>query len=90
MQIEGQGESAIVKWENKCDDTILRTYADMQYTTEHGAVCLALMLTITYTPYTIIERSRKGTGFDYFWLKGCLAFPEKSATGSFRHSPRRR
>lgn len=79
MQIEGQSESAIVKWENKCDDTILRTYADMQYTTEHGAVCLALMLTITYTPYTIIERSRKGTGFDY-WLgeKDALLFQKKA------------
>lgn len=67
LEVAGQEESPILKWENLCDDTILRTYADMQYTTEHGAVCLAVMLTTTYTTYTVIERSRKGTGFDY-WL----------------------
>ena len=39
----------------------------MQYTIEHGAVCLGIMLTTLLTPYTVIERSRKGTGFDY-WL----------------------
>ena len=63
LSVDGQKESVVVKWENACDDTILRTYADMQYTTEHGAVCLSLMLTTAFTPYTIIERSRKGTGF---------------------------
>ena len=67
LDIEGQQESATLKWENTCDEMILRTYADMQYATEHGAVCLAIMLTVAYTPYTVIERSRKGTGFDY-WL----------------------
>ena len=67
MVVEGQNEPAIIQWENTCDETIIRTYADMQYTTEHGAICLSIMLTTAYTPYTIIERSRKGTGFDY-WL----------------------
>ena len=65
--VEEQEEPIGIEWEDKCDDVILRTYTDMQYTTEHGAVCLAIMLTKYFTPYTVIERSRKGTGFDY-WL----------------------
>lgn len=63
---------------NRCDDIILlwrdeyteqmgRTYADMQYAVEHGAICLSIMLTTTLTPYKVVERSRKGTGIDY-WL----------------------
>ncbi len=79
LSVDGQKENVVVKWENACDDTILRTYADIQYTTEHGAVCLALMLTSAFTPYTIIERSRKGTGFDY-WLgeKDSVLFQKKA------------
>lgn len=66
-------------WHDGYDEQKARTYADMQYTTEHGAVCLSVMLTTTLTPYTIIERSRKGTGFDY-WLgdKDTILFQNKA------------
>jgi hypothetical protein len=67
LPVEGQDEVVTLKWEDYSDDVILRTYADMQYTTEHGAACLSIMLTTAFTSYTVIERSRKGTGFDY-WL----------------------
>jgi len=79
LPVDGQKENSTLIWKNQCDDTILRTYADMQYTTEHGAVCLAVMLTKAYTPYTVIERSRKGTGFDY-WLgnQDSLLFQRKA------------
>ena len=79
LPVEGQNESVKLTWCNQCDDVIERTYADMQYTTEHGAVCLAIMLTTAYTSYTVIERSRKGTGFDY-WLgkKDSLLFQKKA------------
>ena len=60
-------EEIYLHWEDGYNDQKSRAYADMQYTTEHGAVCLSVMLTLSLTPYTVIERSRKGTGIDY-WL----------------------
>ena len=44
-----------------------KCWADMQAATEHGAYGIAFLLIIDLTEYTIIERSCKGTGFDY-WL----------------------
>ena len=40
---------------------------DMQYTTEAGAYCLAILMTQKLTEYKVIRQSQKGTGFD-FWL----------------------
>ncbi|MEI8033758.1 MAG: hypothetical protein WCH05_10510 [Chlorobiaceae bacterium] len=48
-------------------DQVLRTWNDLQEATEDGAACLACLLVLELTEYTIIERSRKKTGFDY-WL----------------------
>ena len=42
-------------------------WTDPEYTTEHGACAVAFLLIPNLTDYTIKERSRKGTGFDY-WL----------------------
>lgn len=56
-----------VIWEDSFNEQIDRTYQDQEYTTEHGAICISALLAIKETDYTIIERSRKGTGFDY-WL----------------------
>lgn len=44
---------------------MLRTYADEQSVTERSAVAVSVMLALHTTSYTVIERSRKGTGFDY-------------------------
>jgi hypothetical protein len=72
-------ETINLHWKDEYNEQKARTYADMQYTTEHGAVCLSVMLTTTLTPYTVIERSRKGTGFDY-WLgdKESVLFQKKA------------
>jgi len=68
LKTEGlRNEDITLFWEDDYNEQKERTYADMQYTTEHGAICLSVMLTTALTPYTIVERSRKGTGFDY-WL----------------------
>ena len=66
-------------WTDDCNSQKERTYADMQYTVEHGAVCLSVMLSTALTPYTVIERSRKGTGIDY-WLgdKDSVLFQRKA------------
>ena len=78
--MEGDIEDTIdLHWQDGYNEQKERTYADMQYTTEHGAVCLSVMLTTSLTPYTVIERSRKGTGFDY-WLgdKDSYLFQKKA------------
>lgn len=41
--------------------------AKFQSYVEHGAICLSIVLIAALTPYVVIERSRKGTGIDY-WL----------------------
>jgi hypothetical protein len=43
------------------------TYGDMDEAAEHGAMGLGMLLSIKLTKFTTVERSMKGTGFDY-WL----------------------
>lgn len=45
----------------------LRCLNDPDIATEYGAVGVAVLLTKKIKGYTVIQRSRKGTGFDY-WL----------------------
>ena len=54
-----------LKWEDSYDVQTERTYADEQSVTERAAVGISVLLALRMTDYTIIERSRKGTGFDY-------------------------
>lgn len=72
-------ENINLLWTDEYNSQKERTYTDMQYTVEHGAVCLSVMLSLSLTPYTIVERSRKGTGFDY-WLgdKDSVLFQKKA------------
>ena len=44
-----------------------RSWNDPELATEFGAVGVAALLIMKETGYTVIESSRKGTGFDY-WL----------------------
>lgn len=46
---------------------MLRCWNDLEYTTEQAAYGIAFMIITRLTDFTVIERSRKGTGFDY-WL----------------------
>jgi hypothetical protein len=54
-------------WSNTNDDQMDRSWKDQQVATEHGAICLGVLIAMDNTPYTIIERSTKTTGVDY-WL----------------------
>ncbi len=56
-----------------------RTWNDPEVATEHGAMGIAVLLTKKATGYTVLERSRKGTGFDY-WVgdKSTKPFQEKA------------
>ena len=42
-----------------------RCWNDLEYTTEQGAYALAFLLIGWLTDFTVIRRSRKGTGYDY-------------------------
>lgn len=48
-------------------EQMLRCWNDEEFTTEQAAYGIAFMLIRQLTEFTVIERSRKGTGFDY-WL----------------------
>ena len=49
------------------DDQQRRCYADMQEATEWGAYAVAILVVKEVTAKVVIQRSKKGTGFDY-WL----------------------
>lgn len=44
-----------------------RTWGDPEEATEHGAYGVAALLVSALTGWTVLERARKGAGFDY-WL----------------------
>jgi len=54
-------------WTDSYNDQIDRSHADEQITIEHAAEGISILLSLRLTPYTVVQRSRKGTGFDY-WL----------------------
>jgi len=49
------------------DEQMRRCWADPDVATEHGAYGIAALILPALTDLTIVHRSRKGTGFD-FWL----------------------
>jgi hypothetical protein len=52
---------------DEVSDQARRCWADLPYAAEHGAYGLAVLLIEALTTYTVVERSWKRTGFD-FWL----------------------
>lgn len=59
-------ENIPLQW-SPATEQMRRCWHDTEYTTEQGAYGIACLLIRRLTPYTVIERSIKGTGFDY-WL----------------------
>lgn len=59
-------EDLHLEW-SPVDDQQRRTYADMQEVTELGACGVAILVVREATAKVVVERSKKGTGFDY-WL----------------------
>jgi len=48
-------------------DQLRAAHADLHEATEKGAEAIAFILSLEFTSYTIVQRARKGDGFDY-WL----------------------
>jgi len=67
MPVGGDASAEIdLEWEAP-DERARRTWADMEFATEQGAYGIATLLVPKISDWTVAERSRKGTGFDY-WL----------------------
>jgi hypothetical protein len=67
LSIKGKYQAALAVLWPPINDQALRCWNDPEYTTEHGAVAVAILLVRKFAGFSVIERSRKGTGFDY-WL----------------------
>jgi len=68
MDLKGAFSSQVVavRWSSVTAQA-RQCYADMQFAAEFGAYGIAVLLVEQFTSLTVHERSRKGTGFDY-WL----------------------
>ena len=55
-----------VFWES-IDEQVRRSWADLEEATEHGAYGIAALLIVRLTDLTVVQRAKKGKGFDY-WL----------------------
>lgn len=68
MQVRGLSDEIFnLHWKGKVTDQMTRSYQDDFETTEQGAVCISVLVATHLTDYTIVERSWRGTGIDY-WL----------------------
>lgn len=67
LEVEGEFSTRFqLDWQPVTEQA-RRCWNDEEYTTEQAAYGIALLLVLQLTDLTVIERSRKGTGFDY-WL----------------------
>src|SRR5262245_679152 len=56
-----------ISWTETLTEAKRRFWNDLEEATQYGATAVAILLIRALTGYTIIERARKGTGFDW-WL----------------------
>jgi hypothetical protein len=54
-------------WSEPLTEAKRRFWNDLEEATQHGAYAVGILLIRALTGYTVIERARKGTGFDW-WL----------------------
>jgi hypothetical protein len=67
LSIEGDFQTQICLSYPPVTAQMQRCWNDQEYTTEQAAYGIAILLIRHLTNLTVIERSRKGSGFDY-WL----------------------
>jgi len=56
-----------LSWSEAITESKRRFWNDLEEATQQGAYAVAILLIRALTGYTVIERSRKGTGFDW-WI----------------------
>jgi len=67
LNVDGDFKKVFLVCWDRTTEQMRRCWADLEFTTEQGAYGIATLLVTAITDLTVIERSRKGTGFDY-WL----------------------
>ena len=67
LSVDGDFEAIYEVYWQDVTEQMLRSWRDHEYTTEHAACGVALLLICDLTEYTVISRSQKDTGFDY-WI----------------------
>lgn len=67
LVVQGDFSNAFTLLYPEVTDQMRRCWNDYEYATEQAAYGVALLLIQQLTELTVVERSRKGTGFDY-WL----------------------
>lgn len=68
LQVSGAfSELFTVEWPGAVSNQMKRAWNDPDEATEQGAYGIAILLIRALTSHTVIERSRKGSGFDY-WI----------------------
>jgi hypothetical protein len=79
FSVEGDLEALFQLHWPTTDDQMRRCWNDLEFTTEQGAYGVAILIIRSLTDFTVIERSYKGTGIDY-WLghEGELPFQNKA------------
>jgi hypothetical protein len=78
LRIRGySNKSHPLAWPNVTEQT-RRCWNDQEVATEHGAVGIAVLLAQKEIGYTVIERSRRGTGFDYWMGEKSIPFQNKA------------
>lgn len=74
LHVQGEhSKKYSLKWP-MVTEQMLRCLNDPEVATEHGAVGIAVLLIKKLEGFTVVQRSRKGTGFDY-WLGENEAVP---------------
>ena len=69
ISVRGNYKSYSLTWPIITEQT-RRCWNDHEIATEHGAVSIAVLLVKKEIGYTVLERSWKGTGFDYWMGEG--------------------
>lgn len=67
LQVKGRASITYSLFWPAVTEQVLRCWNDPEVATEHGAVGVAVLLAKGEIGHSVIQRSRKGTGFDY-WL----------------------
>jgi hypothetical protein len=68
MTVEGTFTATFaIQWSAPVTEAMRRYWNDLEEAAEQGASGLAMLLMRALTGYTVLERARKGTGFDW-WL----------------------
>ena len=85
QKLRTQTKSTIMVTWRSADDTMRRTWNDLIEATEYGACAIAALIVQKLKGLSIVRRSARGTGFD-FWLGETVS--AKSGSSLFQESAR--